>query len=138
VYANNPSMLGIIEAITRFEKNLEDIKMLSLGTGKRIFSDPKKKKRWSVLYWIKKKRIIELFMQSQSQIVHNSVNILHRFNDDFEYKRVNLDYDDNFNVKMDETNADVLQTLSEKSARLFQIESNDVLDTFFSSRGFVA
>lgn len=132
VYANNPSMNGIIEARTRFEKELDEIQLLSLGTGQKLFSDPTKKNTWSVLYWIRQKRIIELFMQSQSQIVHNSVSILNQFNEDFGYKRIDLTYNQNFDVKMDETNHDKLKKLGEKSARIFQQESRYVLDTFFS------
>lgn len=133
VYANNPSMLGIIEATTRLEHNLEDIQLLSIGTGQYKYEEAISKKRWSVTYWIKKKRIIELFMQSQSQLVHNSVNILHQFNDDFLYKRIDLEFNHNFKVKMDDTNQDRLKTLSEKAARIFQTEGKYVLDTFCSS-----
>lgn len=132
VYANNPSMLGIIEATTRLEHNLEDIQLLSIGTGQYKYEEAISKKRWSVAYWIKKKRIIELFMQSQSQLVHNSVNILNQFNDDFLYKRIDLEFNHNFKVKMDDTNQDRLKTLSEKAARIFQTEGKYVLDTFCS------
>src|SRR5690554_3204624 len=81
VFANNPSMIGIIEATTRLEEELDNIQLLSIGTGQYKYEEAKTKNKWPVLYWVKKKRIIELFMQSQSQLVHNSVNILHQFND---------------------------------------------------------
>lgn len=134
VYANNPSMLGIIEATTRLEQNIENIKLLSLGTGQFKYEEAKYKKRWSVMYWIwiRKKRIIELFMQSQSQLVHNSVNLLHQFNDDFQYKRIDIEFNQNFNIRMDETNPKKLKILSEKAARIFQIEGKYVLDTYCS------
>lgn len=135
VYANNPSMLGVIEATTRLEYELDDIELLSLGTGQYKFEEATNKSKWSVMYWMwfRKKRIIELFMQSQSQLVHNSVNLLSQFNDGFFYKRIDLKFDHNFNVKMDETNPDKLNALSKKAARIFQNEGKYVLDTFCSS-----
>ncbi len=133
VFANNPSMLAIIEAQTRFNKDLSQIELLSLGTGQKLFSNAKNKNKWSVGFWIWKKRIIESFMQSQSQIVHNSVAVLDKFNTDFKYKRIDLKFDENFNVKMDETDKNKLDKLVEKSATIFQNERSNVLDTYFSS-----
>ncbi|GGG24813.1 hypothetical protein GCM10011344_26850 [Dokdonia pacifica] len=134
VFANNPSMIGIVEAQTRLQKDLSQIKMLSLGTGHRKYSQANSKKRWSVFYWIWKKRIIDLFMQSQSQITHNSVSVLSKFNNDFEYRRIDQSFDQNFNVKMDETNPDKLKKFIERSSRIFQTQKQDVLDTYFSNR----
>lgn len=133
VFANNPSMLAIIEAQTRFGKELSEIELLSLGTGQKLFSNANNKNKWSVGFWIWKKRIIELFMQSQSQIVHNSVAILDKFNKDFKYKRIDLNFDENFNVAMDETDKNKLNKFVEKSATIFQNERSNVLDTYFSS-----
>lgn len=134
VYANNPSMLGLIEAETRLKVNLSNISLLSLGTGQRLFSDPKKKKKWGVWYWIYKKRIIELFMQSQSQIVHNSVSILKKFNKNFIYDRVDLNFDHNFNTKMDETKEKKLSVLVEKASYEYQKKGKNVLDTYFNDQ----
>lgn len=135
VYANNPSMLGIIEATTRLEKELGNIQLLSIGTGQYKYEEAKTKKMWSVAYWvwIQKKRIFELFMQSQSQLTHNSINILHQFNGDFLYKRIDLEFNHNFNIKMDETNPEKLKRLAEKASRIFQTDGKYVLDTFCSS-----
>tara|TARA_R110002073_G_scaffold247619_5_gene410536 strand:+ start:3405 stop:4391 length:987 start_codon:yes stop_codon:yes gene_type:complete len=134
VYANNPSMIALIEAQTRLETELSDIDLLSLGTGQKIFSNAKKKKRWQVFYWIWKKRIIELFMQSQSQIVHNSISVLNNFNPDFNYHRIDLEFDDNFKVAMDEKDANKLEALAERATREYQKNCKDVLDTYFSNR----
>ena len=134
VYANNPSMIALIEAQTRLERELSEIDLLSLGTGQKIFSNAKKKKRWQVFYWIWKKRIIELFMQSQSQIVHNSISVLNNFNNDFNYHRIDLEFDDNFKVAMDEKNANKLEALAERATREYQKRCKDVLDTYFFNR----
>lgn len=88
-----------------------------------------------MFYWVCKKRIIELFMQSQSQVVHNSVAVLKKFNDDFIYDRIDLKFDDNFNVAMDETNKHKLDVLAEKALREYQFNGQNVLDTYFNNRG---
>ncbi|PXX30398.1 CBASS cGAMP-activated phospholipase [Arenibacter sp. ARW7G5Y1] len=134
VYANNPSMLGIIEARTRFEKELADIELLSLGTGQYKYSETRNKKLWSVTYWLSKKRILELFMQGQSQLAHNSISVLKKFNEGFLYKRIDLDFDQNFNVAMDETCPNKLNKLAEKASRIFQFEGKEVLNSFFSTK----
>lgn len=133
VYANNPSMLGIIEATTRLNRDLDSIQLLSIGTGQYKYEEARTKNKWPTLYWLKKKRIFELFMQSQSQLVHNSVNILNQFNKDFVYKRIDLEFNHNFNIKMDDKEPEKLKRLAEKASRIFQTESNYVLDTFCSS-----
>jgi hypothetical protein len=116
------------------QTELSDIDLLSLGTGQKIFSNAKKKKQWQVFYWIWKKRIIELFMQSQAQIVHNSISVLNNFNADFNYHRIDLEFDDNFKVAMDEKNADKLDMLAERATREYQKTRKDVLDTYFTNR----
>jgi patatin-like phospholipase/acyl hydrolase len=134
VYANNPSMIALIEGQTRLKKELSEIDLLSIGTGQKIFSNAKKKKQWQVAYWVWKKRIIELFMQSQSQIVHNSISVLSNFNADFNYNRIDLKFDDSFKIAMDETDKSKLETLAEKASREYQKKCSDVLDTYFSNR----
>tara|TARA_R110002049_G_scaffold209615_2_gene380531 strand:+ start:11545 stop:12525 length:981 start_codon:yes stop_codon:yes gene_type:complete len=134
VYANNPSLLGIIEARTRFGKELADIELLSLGTGQYKYSEARNKKLWSVTYWLSKKRILDLFMQGQSQLAHNSISVLKKFNEGFLYKRIDLDFDQNFNVAMDETCPNKLNKLAEKASRIFQFECKEVLNSFFSTK----
>ena len=69
VWANNPSLIALIEAQKAFNKELIDINLLSIGTGERIFLEPNRENKFGIWYWInhKRKRIIELFMQGQSQ-----------------------------------------------------------------------
>lgn len=134
VYANNPALLGVIEAQTRLESELSDIELFSIGTGHKKFTDTKHRKRWPLAYWIMKKRLIDLFMQSQAQITHNTISVLKKFNDDFIYHRIDTEYDNNFNLQMDDTDKNKLDKLMERAQRTYQEECNYVLDTFFSSR----
>lgn len=133
VYANNPALLGVIEAQTRLETELSNIKLLSIGTGHKKFADTKRRKRWPLAYWVMKKRLIDLFMQSQAQITHNTIAVLDKFNEDFIYSRIDTEYDHNFSLQMDETNSHKLDKLVEIAQRTYQEKCKDVLDTFFSS-----
>ena len=85
VFANNPALNGIIEAKKAFNFNLSDLSVLSIGTGHQKFCDAgidkkkKHRKKYGIHYWMlqgDKKRLIEVFMQGQSQQVQNLIGIL--------------------------------------------------------------
>jgi len=134
VYANNPSMLGIIEAITRLKIKMENIKVLSIGTGEFSFAETNNPQKWGILYWINinKRRILDVFMQSQSQIVHNSVQILFNHKKLDLYKRIDIKFDQNFYIGMDETKRELLDVLIQKASYVYQNEVNEVLNNFFN------
>lgn len=71
LWANNPSLVGIVEA-RRCGYELDEISLLSLGTGNSIFQIPSPKvRRMNVLNW--QLGIIELAFEVQSQAVENQV-----------------------------------------------------------------
>ncbi len=79
--ANNPTLVAVLEALKAFKVELSQLEILSLGTGYRKFTDGNSRKGWGLYYWMKKnnrKRLIELFMQSQSQLVANYISLLHK------------------------------------------------------------
>lgn len=74
LWANNPSLVGIVEA-RRCGYGLNEISLLSLGTGNSILQVPSSKaKRMNVLNW--QLGIIELAFEVQSQAVENQVSQL--------------------------------------------------------------
>ena len=99
IFANNPSLIGILEATDKFEKPVESIKLLSLGTGrgKHII-----KKRWlphNFFYWfIPKPRLLDITLDSQAQITEQYVNFLQRMlaqsNKGFQYLRIQHEFGD--------------------------------------------
>jgi uncharacterized protein len=123
VMANNPTMIGYIEAIKAFKVKPENIEILSIGTGNRNFTEGSNQKRFGLYYWMKKgsrKRLIELFMQSQSQLVHNYMNLLvngidksEMDNPNFVYDRIEKDLTNDNYMEMDETNPDRLFNYAE-------------------------
>ncbi len=140
VFANNPALLGIIEAQEAFKQKLSDLRVLSLGTGYQRFSDGEKRKKWGLHYWMikdKKSRIIDLFMQGQSQLVENLISLMQlgidkerEKNPSFIYYRITTELNSTMNVAMDETNTDKLKALAEKASFEFSNYANKILKDF--------
>ncbi|WP_202078515.1 CBASS cGAMP-activated phospholipase [Caldalkalibacillus salinus] len=55
LWANNPSLVCLQEAIQTFNQKLDDIKIMSVGSGLQGITFDKKTKRWGLPHWIKVK-----------------------------------------------------------------------------------
>ena len=137
VFANNPTLLALIEAQKAFNKELKDIRILSIGTGYRKYSDGEDRKHWGPLYWfnLRRRRIIELFMQAQSQNTDNLMSLLKNGidkseSDNFGYMRIDTAFDSEFDMGLDETNPKKLEKLAEKAQAEFQNNGNKVIEIF--------
>ena len=139
VFANNPTLIGIVEAEHAFYQDKNNLKILSIGTGFQKFSDGANRESWGILYWInfKKKRLIDLFMQAQSQQVENLVYVMQngidkekKANPNFIYHRVNAELDETLNVQMDETNKEKLEALAQKANYIFHNEATTIIKDF--------
>lgn len=127
VWANNPSLIALIEAQKAFNKELIDINLLSIGTGERIFLEPNRENKFGIWYWInnKRKRIIELFMQGQSQQVENILSLLkngidRQEPDNFSYLRLNTLFKTEIeNIEMDETDEERLKELETRALEVY-------------------
>ncbi|MDQ1167338.1 CBASS cGAMP-activated phospholipase [Flavobacterium sp. SORGH_AS_0622] len=135
VWANNPSLIALIEAQKAFKKDLININLLSIGTGERIFLEPSRENKFGIWYWInnKRKRIIELFMQGQSQQVENIISLLkngidRQEPDNFSYLRLNtLFRTEAENIEMDET---VKKRLEELETRALEVYKDNKIQIF--------
>lgn len=142
VVANNPTLLTIIEAQKAFNKQLSDLQVLSIGTGHQRFVDACERKRWGIKYWMlegDRKRLIELFMQGQSQLVENLISLLQNGIDreqehkpNFVYKRIDTLLDETCVIDLDETDRKKLEKLKEKAQVEFQKNGNEVIQLFFN------
>ncbi len=137
VYANNPTLIGIIEATEVFEQPLSNLKILSLGTGHKEFTNKRNVLNWGKLRWINKGRIIDLFMQGQSQHVENLISIMQlgpdkiRYsNPTFIYDRLNINFDKSSQVKLNETNASKLKKLKQLGDKMYYEESRRIIETY--------
>lgn len=96
IFANNPSMIGILEATEKLGYDFSDISLLSLGTGKGkhiIKSGWKSKDIW---YWLlPKPRLLDIILDSQAQITEQYIAFLKRIvakqGNDFDYLRIQYD-----------------------------------------------
>lgn len=138
VFANNPTLLGIVEAQKAFGKELSELSVLSIGTGHQKFADACAREKWGLRYWFLKKRrpLIELFMQGQSQQVENLISLLRQGigkgePEAFIYERIDTELDDSCKIEMDATSTDKLNVLTEKAHVAFQNHSARVLKNFF-------
>lgn len=148
VFANNPTLNGIIEAKKAFNLELKDLSVLSVGTGHQRFCDAgidKKKKhrvKYGIHYWMLedgKKRLIEVFMQGQTQQAQNLISILKngidkREPDNFHYIRIDTQLDESCPIEMDETNKGKLKKLAEKANIEFQKNATDIIKNFGNGR----
>ena len=66
VWANNPAMVGVVEAVSMFGQSLNTIRVLSLGTT----ADPRTRKRkldnGGLLQWIRSPNVVDVFLTGQS------------------------------------------------------------------------
>lgn len=141
--ANNPALLGIVEAQQAFGQELSNLRVLSLGTGNQKFTDGGNHQKWGLKYWMLKKGkkglIIDLFMQGQSQLVENLISLMQNgidrereSNPSFVYQRITTELNDNLKIEMDETNKDKLKKLAEKATFEFHNHANKIIENYCS------
>lgn len=96
IFANNPSLVGLLEATEKLGHDFADVRLLSIGTGKGrhiIKSSWKPKDIW---YWLfPKPRLLDIILDSQAQITEQYLSFLQRTaakkGETFEYLRVQYD-----------------------------------------------
>ena len=88
VFANNPAMCALVEACKQNQCNLNDVNVLSIGTGMKceesLAIPYKKAKKWGLLSWISP--LINILMYSTSNIVHHQLKILYSYLDSDYYR----------------------------------------------------
>lgn len=78
LWANNPAMVGYIEAITRLGAQPGDVNVLSLGTGtsNQYFRVRDKNRAWGVVTGWGVSGLIDLLLNLQSKNTHNMLGIM--------------------------------------------------------------
>ena len=139
VMANNPTLVAFLEAIKAFKVEVSDLEILSIGTGHKNFTDINSRKKWGLHYWMikdKRKRLIELFMQSQSQLVANYISLLHkgidrREDENFIYDRIDVELTEGSQLEMDECDKNLISNFAELAAIEYQYKRTDILKRHF-------
>jgi patatin-like phospholipase/acyl hydrolase len=67
IWANNPSMVGVAEAVSAFAQPLERIRLLSLGTTVSTARRPRKLDRGGLIQWVRSPHVAQVLMTGQSR-----------------------------------------------------------------------
>ncbi len=79
IWANNPVLVGITEAVRYFGQSLDNIAVLSVGTGSQAFRlSQREAKSRGILGWGNKARILNVVMDAQAKAAHNTATMLLR------------------------------------------------------------
>jgi uncharacterized protein len=97
IFANNPTLIGILEATDKLNVDISKIKVLSIGTGKSKYCVKKKLLPHSFWYWfLPKPRLLEIILDSQAQITEQYIAFLKRAlgqnGKTFDYLRIQYDF----------------------------------------------
>jgi patatin-like phospholipase/acyl hydrolase len=66
VWANNPAMVGVTEAVSMFERPLEAIRVLSIGTTTSARTRPSGLDNGGLLHWVRGPNVVDVLMAGQS------------------------------------------------------------------------
>jgi predicted acylesterase/phospholipase RssA len=76
LWANNPSMVGVVEAVGTLEVDVRNIKILSIGTYDSVTSRPTRLDHGGKFSWARSSAIVDVLMRAQSIGVNNQVKFL--------------------------------------------------------------
>lgn len=138
VIANNPTLLGIIEAHCALKVPLGEIKVLSLGTGHMTFSELSPRRQFGIFYWLNQQRVFEVMFSAQAQNVDNTIKFLNSGlgqggQKNFFYQRVQYDFQKGEAIAMDENAKDKLLKLEDIGVQSFKEYGAKVKKEFMSS-----
>lgn len=139
IIANNPTLIGIIEAHCALDVPLEEIKVLSLGTGHLKFSETLNPHQFGIMYWLKRQRVFEMMFSAQAQNTDNTIKFLasglgHTSNSRFFYKRVQYDFQKGESIDMDESTENKITQLEDIGVQSFKEHGAEIVKEFFNSQ----
>jgi uncharacterized protein len=66
VWANNPAMVGVTEAVSMFGRSLDEIRVLSLGTTTTTRTRPRRLDNGGLVHWVRGPNVVDVLMAGQS------------------------------------------------------------------------
>ncbi len=81
IWANNPALVGYTDAINNFKAKTNNVKILSIGTGKSE-QCYQKSKNWGLLYGWEKTKFVDFVMSCQTKFPENVLNLIFKDNKD--------------------------------------------------------
>ncbi len=76
VWANNPAMVGVTEAVSLFEMPLDRIRVLSLGTTSAVTVRKRRLDRGGLVQWARGGTVVDVLLRGQSTGAHTQVTHL--------------------------------------------------------------
>ena len=124
--ANNPTLIGLTEAVSRLNIPIENIEILSLGTGKNDYVN--RKHLSNPLRWALGTNLYELMSSAQSIYINNTVNCL---TNNFQgskkpkckYVRIEVALQSK-PINLDKAHTKALKQLNEIGSNLYQNKNN--------------
>jgi patatin-like phospholipase/acyl hydrolase len=115
IFANNPALIGLLEASEKLDIDFANIKLLSIGTGsgKHII-----KRTWrpkDIWYWLlPTPRLLDIILDSQAQITEQYIQFFNRVlgknGASFQYERIQYDFGSD-NINLNDSSKKVLERL---------------------------
>jgi len=125
LFANNPALIGLTEAVRYFGQPLATIRILSVGAGERAERIPyEKARRMGVWFW--RTAAIEHMLIAQARISHE---IALRLVDPEQYLRVNVPLERPYPLD----DYDAAKNLIEPGGQAARVHYPDLIRRFFSS-----
>jgi predicted acylesterase/phospholipase RssA len=101
LWANNPSLAAVIDAQRRLNIDIQNIKILSLGTGQaRTSYGVEQNKKWGLMQGWKGPEFISFMMSLQAQSTHNYLQLLLRPD-----QMLRIDFESDLPLPLDDVSA---------------------------------
>ena len=75
LWANNPSIMALTEAVSKFRRSIDQIRILSLGTGHSVTLYPKRR-LWGLITGWGREKLVSYVLRLQSDASANMANLL--------------------------------------------------------------
>ncbi|MBD1932763.1 MULTISPECIES: CBASS cGAMP-activated phospholipase [Cyanophyceae] len=122
LWANNPALVGLTEAIGKLEIDKNDVRILSIGTGigKHYYKiDSAETRNWGLVNGWEGKKIIDIILNLQSTSAENIVRLILK-----EEKYLRLNFITDSKLSLDKL--DILEELKTKADHTFTYEVNKI------------
>lgn len=134
VFANNPALIGITEAHCCLDIPLENIELLSLGTGEKLLKESKTNKKIRAGYWLRLigqdgPRLYELMASAQSVNIHNTLTMLQKGigkNEEKRFKYIRIQQVLDKKIDLDASDDESLEILMHIGQELYKQNDTDL------------
>ena len=142
IVANNPAFMALLEATNCLNIPLENIRLLSIGTGEEKKVCPKKSTEITPWFWVNPTNgpmLYEIMAEAQSAQVHNLLNLYKNgigggVDDRFLYVRLQHRFVDNDHIDLDSTSPENMKLMREVATRIYRHECANIKDNFTTLR----